>query len=196
MNRTTPTSPSLEDRLGNPVNPRWRKLLKNSYFRAPVDLPPSARRRQRLASGSGSGAASALEEQRLQQRWEGTTPQGREIIRKNLFELKRTLRAAKKETQIEILRRLVPIYVSLVAARKGSPAAWKTCCAAAVEGLIRAGHAEAWLETEKELSAVYAQQAWRPQGTEQAGEVDCWQALAVEVKKRLMGPFPLSPLNK
>lgn len=182
--------------IENPVNPRWRGLLKNAHFRAPADLPPSARRRQRLGSGSSAGAASALEEQRIQERWQGTTPQGREIIRKKLFELKRTLLATKMETQIEILRRLVPGYVSLVAACKGSPAAWKKCCDAAVEGLIRAGHAEACLEAEKELSDVYAQQLWLHQGTEQAGEFDCWHALAVEVTKRLMDPFPLSPLNK
>jgi hypothetical protein len=63
---------------------RWRKLLRNPYFTKRPDLPPSPRKRQLAAE-------STLEEERLQKKWAGTTPQGREIIRKKLHALKKRL---------------------------------------------------------------------------------------------------------
>ncbi len=63
---------------------RWRKLLRNPHFAKRPDLPPSRRKRQLAAE-------SALEEERLQKKWAGTTPHGREIMRKHLCELKERL---------------------------------------------------------------------------------------------------------
>lgn len=175
--------------IENIINPRWRKLLKHAHFRTPADLPASARRR--LARKSSSSAATAMEQgsKEFGERWKESTPQGREIIRKKLWEIKRNMSAAELENQFEILRRLVPGHLTLVAARKGSAATWNTWCNAAVEELIRAGQAKAYLEAEQELSALYAQNPWRHPATEQAIEAGCWQALAVEVKKRLTAPL-------
>jgi hypothetical protein len=172
-----------------PIDPRWRELLKSAYFQAPEGMPPSAWQRQRLVPDPAAAAAAAAEEERLRQKFQGTTPQGREIIRKKLYELKKQVRAREVERPLEILRRLVPNFRELVAARPGSAATWKTCCDAAVAALVGAGSAAAFRAAEQELSAMVAQPGRPSLGMEQKGEADFWHALAAEVTQRLTGPL-------
>jgi hypothetical protein len=175
------------------IVPRWRGLLKHAYFMAPPALPPSAQRRQRLEMATSSVAASSLEEQRIQKRWEGTTPQGREIIRKKLFALKEELLEAITEEQFEILRRLTPGYLKLMDLRKSSSATWNQLCAASVDELVRSGGAETCIEAAKQLSATYPKDPWFPLSETPDEEVDFWESLALEVTNRVSRPNLLGP---
>lgn len=72
---------------------RWGKLLKHPFFQTKADLPPSRPRLRALMGKLAETEAAWIEEQAYAKRWENTTPQGREIIRKTLWELKRQLKA-------------------------------------------------------------------------------------------------------
>ena len=69
------------------INERWYRLLKHPHFKSP-DLPPSRRRAQQLIQ---ENAEAAMRDDALREMWAGTTPQGREIIRKKLHALHKRL---------------------------------------------------------------------------------------------------------
>ncbi len=71
---------------------RWLKLLRHPHFAKPM-LPPRTWlvKTSRVVVRLGLSA----EEERLRERWKGTTPQGREIIRKKLYALKKLLNQAQ-----------------------------------------------------------------------------------------------------
>src|SRR5689334_5395128 len=89
-------------------NSAWAKSLRlrtHPYFHARAELPPSRSRRQRQASAE---AKQQAEEQF--KKWEGTTPHGREIMRKRILEFKQHLDRSDFRKQIEVLRLMVPHY--------------------------------------------------------------------------------------
>lgn len=79
-----------------PADEHWRKLLKNSHFTTHVDLPHDPRKRQALAVD----ADSARKHEEFLKKWEGTTPQGREIIRKKLHAFKKKLALQNPSAQV------------------------------------------------------------------------------------------------
>ena len=207
--KPTPVNETAPSPIENPIDPRYLRLLKHPYFAAPADLPPSPRKWEKLARES---AAQAVKSQESEKRWEGTTPLGREIIRKQLFTLKRLVLAAVAERPRDVLRRFVPDYLALVSARKSSPSHWKRCCDAAVDALVRGGRAEDFRKLGEHLCYSYRKAAWpvgesippeafRPAGEQlcdayqkapwvmrqviSAEEIECRAALAAELTSRL-----------
>ena len=81
----------------NPVSLPLRRLLNHSHFTKTKHLPPGNWTLQRLQQSAPQLEAERLRAEAIQKKFENTTPQEREIIRKIAFKFKEFLKSRHAE---------------------------------------------------------------------------------------------------
>jgi hypothetical protein len=151
---------------------RWQRLRHHPLLHRSADLPLSTRARK---------AREARRMEPIPERWRGTTPQGREIMRKWFYEIEihEMQGFAVANRQILALRSLVPEYGQLLeVSQSESPERLNASLEGSVQALIQAERApellRAWevLETAFAESNVYFNLEWFEP------ELRCWGMLA------------------
>jgi len=163
-------TPDVVDAFAPELEPVRRRKKHERQFPVP---PPEE---------SDPAAEAALAE-----KYKGTTPHGREIIRKRLYKLKKDLNQAEQDFGVELgrLSQMLPQQTGAAPVDQTVGVTSETTCAQVAQQLVASNSAETYLATVARLLVAYAQ-VWRfPNIAEQRDAVTFHQAVAQELRKRL-----------